>query len=178
MYCNELVKASPSDEKFSPSKSNDYHPLLTDADRSWIINHTQSTIVTTRNPTLSLLADRRRRRLSLQDYLRKNRQIFTLQVIIPSSISLSIPLHPFQYSLNIKENEIEYLEHHLHEQERVLLQAEKHLIEDVGLFDQFLEACNRQANDVALRYILDNLLNQLIIDLSLERKKNHARKTN
>ena len=131
-----------------------------------------------KNPTLSLLTDRRRRRLSLQDYLRKNRQIFTLQVIISSSISLNIPLQPIQYSLNIKENEIEYLEHHLHEQERALHQAEKHLIEDVGLFDQFLEACNRQANDTALRYIRDDLLDQLIMDLSLERKKNHARKKN
>lgn len=75
-------------------------------------------------------------------------------MIISLFISIAIPSDPFQYSLNIKENEIEYLEHHLHNQEHVLLQSERHLMEDIALFDQFLEACNRQANEAAHRYIL------------------------
>ncbi|CAF0907746.1 unnamed protein product [Adineta steineri] len=93
--------------------------LLTDIDRSWIITHMQN---------------RRRERKSLQDYLRKNHEIFTLQ-----------------YTLNVKRNEIERLENHLREEERLLIKSEKNIAEDLVLFDQFLDVSNRNASDAASR---------------------------
>ncbi|CAF1114953.1 unnamed protein product [Adineta steineri] len=93
--------------------------LLTDIDRSWIITHMQN---------------RRRERKSLQDYLRKNHKIFTLQ-----------------YTLNVKRNEIERLENHLREEERLLIKSEKNIAEDLVLFDQFLDVSNRNASDAASR---------------------------
>ncbi|CAF0938090.1 unnamed protein product [Rotaria sordida] len=100
-------------------KSNEYNQLLTNSDRLWIITHIQN---------------RRRERKSLQDYLRKNHEIFTLQ-----------------YTLNIKHDEIEHWENHLRQEENALAKAEKHLVEDLALFDQFLDTCNRSANDAAFR---------------------------
>ncbi|CAF0959972.1 unnamed protein product [Rotaria sordida] len=100
-------------------KSNEYNQLLTNSDRLWIITHIQN---------------RRRERKSLQDYLRKNHEIFTLQ-----------------YTLNIKHDEIEHWENHLRQEENALAKAEKHIVEDLALFDQFLDTCNRSANDAAFR---------------------------
>ena len=45
-----------------------------------------------------------------------------------------------KYTLNVKHNEIERLENNLREEERVLIKAEKYIIEDFALFDQFLDA--------------------------------------
>ncbi|CAF3149946.1 unnamed protein product [Rotaria sp. Silwood2] len=100
-------------------ESNEYNQLLTNSDRLWIITHVQN---------------RRRERKSLQDYLRKNHEIFTLQ-----------------HTLNIKHDEIERWENHLRQEEIALAKAEKHIVEDLALFDQFLDACNRSANDAAFR---------------------------
>ncbi|CAF1242614.1 unnamed protein product [Rotaria sp. Silwood1] len=101
------------------SLSHEYNQLLTNSDRLWIITHIQN---------------RRRERKSLQDYLRKNHEIFTLQ-----------------YTLNIKHDEIEHWENHLRQEESALAKAEKHIGEDLTLFDQFLDACNRNANDAVFR---------------------------
>jgi hypothetical protein len=75
---DELV----SDLEAFPYKSNEYNQLLTDADRSWIITHTQSEIFHIKFVRIFSLIDRRRRRKNLKDYLRKNHEIFTLQVNI------------------------------------------------------------------------------------------------
>jgi hypothetical protein len=58
-----------------------------------------------------------------------------------------------KYILNVKHNEIERLENDLRKQERVLVKSEKNILEDITLFDQFLDTWNRNANDAALRYI-------------------------
>jgi hypothetical protein len=57
-----------------------------------------------------------------------------------------------KYSLNVKRNEIERLESHLREEERALAKSEKHIGEDLALFDQFLDAWSRSASDAAFRY--------------------------
>jgi hypothetical protein len=44
LRCNEHLNASTSEIELLPSKFKDYNPLLTNADRSWIITHTQSEI--------------------------------------------------------------------------------------------------------------------------------------
>lgn len=83
----------------------------------------------------------------------KNHEIFTLQVNFLKSYIL-IKLYRFflsKYTLNIKHNEIDRLENHLHQQERLLNKSEKNLLEDISLFDQFLDTFNRNANDVTLR---------------------------
>ncbi|CAF3594154.1 unnamed protein product, partial [Rotaria sp. Silwood2] len=54
-------------------------------------------------------------------------------------------------TLNIKHDEIEHWENHLRQEEIALAKAEKHIVEDLALFDQFLDACNRSANDAAFR---------------------------
>jgi hypothetical protein len=76
--CN--LNISTSDIELLPLKFKDYNPLLTNADRSWIITHTQSEIFHVKNCIITFLTDRRRGRKSLQDYLQKNHEIFTLQV--------------------------------------------------------------------------------------------------
>ncbi|CAF4011980.1 unnamed protein product, partial [Rotaria sp. Silwood1] len=55
------------------------------------------------------------------------------------------------YTLNIKHDEIEHWENHLRQEESALAKAEKHIGEDLTLFDQFLDACNRNANDAVFR---------------------------
>ncbi|CAF3634743.1 unnamed protein product [Rotaria socialis] len=116
MFChNEINKIL--DEK--DSWPNDNNQLLTNSDRLWIMTHIQN---------------RRRDRQSLQDYLRKNNEIFKIQ-----------------YILNIKYEEIESWENHLRQEENALAKAEKHIGEDLALFDQFLDACNRNANEAAFR---------------------------
>jgi hypothetical protein len=57
-----------------------------------------------------------------------------------------------KYTLNVKHNEIERLERQLWEEERALVKAEKYIIEDSALFDQFLDAWSRNATDTASRY--------------------------
>jgi hypothetical protein len=52
----------------------------------------------------------------------------------------------------VKHNEIEHLENHLYEQERVLNKSEKYILEDIALFDQFLDAWNRNVSEITLRY--------------------------
>jgi hypothetical protein len=95
--------------------------------------------------------DRRKGRKNLQDYLRKNHEIFKLQVEILykkfDSFYFSI-----KYTLNVKHNEIKRLESQIRDEERALIKAEKHIIEDSALFDQFLDAWSRNANDAASRY--------------------------
>lgn len=54
-----------------------------------------------------------------------------------------------QYTLHVKQEEIERLENQLKNEERALTKAEKHLNEDSALFDQFLDHCNRMANEAA-----------------------------
>ncbi|CAF1641050.1 unnamed protein product [Rotaria magnacalcarata] len=116
MFChNETNKILDETDSWS----NDNNQLLTNSDRLWIITHIQN---------------RRRDRQSLQDYVRKNKEIFKIQ-----------------YILNIKYEEIESWENHLHQEENALAKAEKHIGEDLTLFDQFLDACNRNANEAAFR---------------------------
>ncbi len=55
----------------------------------------------------------------------------------------------------MKHNEIEHLKTHLHEQERILVKSEKYILEDIALFDQFLDAWNRNVSDATLRYTFD-----------------------
>ena len=57
-----------------------------------------------------------------------------------------------KYALNIKQNEIERWENHLHKEERALTRSEKHIAEDLALFDQFLDAWSRSASDATFRY--------------------------
>jgi len=45
------------------------------------------------------------------------------------------------------------MENNLHQQERILIKSEKNLLEDIALFDQFLDVSNRNANEAALRYL-------------------------
>ncbi len=97
--------------------------------------------------------DRRRGRKSLQDYLRKNHEIFKLQVNLSLKYQLIFCLLIIKYILNVKNNEIERLENDLRQQERLLIKSEKNIIEDIALFDQFLDAWNRTANEATLRYI-------------------------
>ena len=54
--------------------------------------------------------------------------------------------------MNVKRNEIERLDILLYEEERRLAKAEKHIGEDLTLFDQFLDASSRNASDAAFRY--------------------------
>ncbi|CAF4187757.1 unnamed protein product, partial [Adineta steineri] len=54
-------------------------------------------------------------------------------------------------TLNVKRNEIERLENHLREEERLLIKSEKNIAEDLVLFDQFLDVSNRNASDAASR---------------------------
>ena len=56
-----------------------------------------------------------------------------------------------QYILNVKRNEIERMDAHLRDEERALAKAEKQITEDSALFDQFLDASSRHANEAALR---------------------------
>jgi hypothetical protein len=58
-----------------------------------------------------------------------------------------------KYILHVKHNEIERMENDLHQQERILIKSEKDLLEDIALFDQFLDVSNRNANEAALRYL-------------------------
>ncbi|CAF3556586.1 unnamed protein product [Rotaria socialis] len=134
MFChNEINKIL--DEK--DSWPNDNNQLLTNSDRLWIMTHIQSKFsywLLHESHLQHFLLDRRRDRQSLQDYLRKNNEIFKIQ-----------------YILNIKYEEIESWENHLRQEENALAKAEKHIGEDLALFDQFLDACNRNANEAAFR---------------------------
>ncbi|CAF1145180.1 unnamed protein product [Adineta ricciae] len=78
--------------------------------------------------------NRRGERNSLRDYLRKNHELFILQ-----------------YTINVKRNEIERLEKDLRREEHALIKSEKYIMEDLALFDQFLDAWNRNASDAAAR---------------------------
>jgi hypothetical protein len=49
----------------------------------------------------------------------------------------------------MKHDEIERLQWQLRHEERTLIKAEKHLTDDIALFDQFLDYCNRSVNDAA-----------------------------
>ncbi|CAF4186176.1 unnamed protein product, partial [Adineta steineri] len=116
---DQLLKKNQKNILCHKESNSCSNQLLTDIDRSWIITHMQN---------------RRRERKSLQDYLRKNHEIFTLQ-----------------YTLNVKRNEIERLENYLREEERLLIKSEKNIAEDLVLFDQFLDISNRNASDAASR---------------------------
>ncbi len=107
-----------------------------------------------KNCSIAIHIDRRRGRKSLQDYLKKTREIFTLQVNIQLNFNheFFFLFFTLKYILNVKHNEIEHLENHLYEQERVLNKSEKYILEDIALFDQFLDAWNRNVSEITLRY--------------------------
>ena len=62
-----------------------------------------------------------------------------------------------KYTLNLKRNEIERWERYLHKEYRAVAKVEKHLTEDLNLFDQFLDTWNRNASDATFRYF-DNYI--------------------
>lgn len=57
-----------------------------------------------------------------------------------------------KYSIDIKHDKIESWNKYLRQEEAALAKAEKHLNEDLVLFDEFLDKCYHNANEVTLQY--------------------------
>ncbi len=74
------LKGKSNDKQDLCSTELDISDIEANADRSWIITHTQSEILDIKFVKFLFRIDRRRGRKSLQDYLRKNHEIFKLQV--------------------------------------------------------------------------------------------------
>ena len=87
----------------------------------------------------------------------------------------NFPFHT-KFTLNVKQHEIDRLQNHLRAQERSLAKSEKYIVEDIALFDQFLDAWNRTASEAAHRYTSNDFSQLESIHSNIFRAEEESRK--